>query len=73
MSPGVEAAQAKAGGSAPDPATDKKAKRKARCYPWNPPFHRRGLLKADDSPYPLLIEATRRCNEAVLRLVCGRP
>ena len=37
--------------------------------PWNTQFHRRGLLKADDSPYPLLTEYTRRTNDQVLRLV----
>ncbi len=38
-------------------------------YPWNPQFHRRGLLKADDSPYPALIDATRRTNESVILMV----
>ncbi len=37
--------------------------------PWNPQYHRRGLLKADDSPYSLLIDYTRRTNEQVFRLV----
>ncbi len=38
-------------------------------YPWNPQFHRRGLLKADDVPYSILIDFTRRTNEQVLRKV----
>jgi hypothetical protein len=38
-------------------------------FPWNPQFHRRGLLKADDSPYPLLIDFTRRTNHEVLQSV----
>ncbi len=37
--------------------------------PWNLQFHRRGLLQADDSPYPLLIDYTRRTNEQVSQLV----
>jgi hypothetical protein len=37
--------------------------------PWNPQYHRRGLLKADDSPYSLLIDYTRRTNEQVYNLV----
>jgi len=40
-------------------------------YPWNPQFHRRGLLKADDSEYPILIEHTRQANEAALRRAYG--
>jgi hypothetical protein len=38
-------------------------------YPWNPQFHRRGLLKADDIPYSILIDFTRRTNEQVIRKV----
>ena len=34
--------------------------------PWNPQFHRRGLLKADDTSYPILIDFTRRTNRQLL-------
>ncbi|MGQ9823316.1 MAG: hypothetical protein ACUVQK_15795 [Thermogutta sp.] len=37
--------------------------------PWNPQYHRRGLLKADDTPYPILVDCTRRTNQMVYRLV----
>ncbi|NOY00495.1 MAG: hypothetical protein GXP30_12280 [Verrucomicrobia bacterium] len=37
--------------------------------PWNPKFHRRGLLKADDSPYSVLIDYTQRVNKQVLEQV----
>lgn len=37
--------------------------------PWNTQYHRRGLLKADDTPYPLLVDYTRRTNAQVHRLV----
>ncbi len=37
--------------------------------PWNIQYHRRGLLKADDTPYPLLVDYTRRTNEQVFALV----
>jgi hypothetical protein len=37
--------------------------------PWNIQYHRRGLLKADDSPYPLLTDYVRRTNEQVFTLV----
>ncbi|MBN2450026.1 MAG: hypothetical protein JXR77_06535 [Lentisphaeria bacterium] len=37
--------------------------------PWDPAFHRRGLLKADDTPYPILVEYTQRTNREVYRLV----
>jgi hypothetical protein len=40
--------------------------------PWNPQYHRRGLLKADDSPYPILVDYTRRANEEVYELVYRR-
>ena len=33
--------------------------------PWNPQYHRRGLLKADDTPYPILTHYTRRTNDQV--------
>ncbi|MCL4206145.1 MAG: hypothetical protein KJ000_26980 [Pirellulaceae bacterium] len=33
--------------------------------PWNPQYHRRGLLKADDTPYPILVDYTRRANAHV--------
>ena len=39
--------------------------------PWNPQYHRRGLLKADDRPYPILVDYTRRTNENVYQLVYG--
>lgn len=41
-------------------------------FPWNPQFHRRGLLKADDAPYPILIDFTRRTNAEVMAKVCSR-
>ncbi|MBM4091337.1 MAG: hypothetical protein FJ276_18225 [Planctomycetes bacterium] len=37
--------------------------------PWNPQYHRRGLLKADDTPYPILVDYTRRTNQMVYELV----
>ena len=37
--------------------------------PWNPRYHRRGLLKADDAPYPILVDYTRRTNARVYELV----
>jgi hypothetical protein len=37
--------------------------------PWNPQYHRRGLLKADDAPYPILVDYTRRTNARVYELV----
>ncbi len=37
--------------------------------PWNPQYHRRGLLKADDTPYPLLVDYTRRTNGRVYERV----
>ena len=40
--------------------------------PWNPQYHRRGLLKADDTPYPILVDYTRRTNEEVYELVYQR-
>jgi len=39
--------------------------------PWNPQYHRRGLLKADDSPYPILVDYTRRTNRRVFDSVYG--
>jgi hypothetical protein len=41
--------------------------------PWNIQYHRRGLLQADDTPYPLLADYTRRTNERVFQLVYGSP
>jgi len=38
---------------------------------WNPLFHRRGLLRADDTPYPILVEYTQRTNREVYRLAYG--
>lgn len=38
-------------------------------FPWNPQYHRRGLLKADDAEYPILIQHTRRTNETLLQTV----
>ncbi|MCU0876137.1 MAG: hypothetical protein MUE50_27770, partial [Pirellulaceae bacterium] len=37
--------------------------------PWNPQYHRRGLLKADDTPYPILVDCTRRANARVYERV----
>jgi hypothetical protein len=37
--------------------------------PWNPQYHRRGLLKADDTPYPILVDYTCRTNGCVYELV----
>lgn len=37
--------------------------------PWNTKFHRRGLLKADDSPYSILIDYTKRTNKQVFDMV----
>jgi hypothetical protein len=37
--------------------------------PWNTRYHRRGLLKADDTPYPILVDYTRRTNTRVYELV----
>ena len=39
--------------------------------PWNPQYHRRGLLKADDTPYPILVEYTQRTNAHVYAMVYG--
>ncbi|MEZ5398981.1 MAG: hypothetical protein R2729_04875 [Bryobacteraceae bacterium] len=39
--------------------------------PWNPRYFRRGLLRADDSPYPILAEYTARTNREVYELVYG--
>jgi hypothetical protein len=42
----------------------------ARDYqPWNTRYHRRGLLKADDTPYPILVDYTQRTNKRVHELV----
>ncbi|MBK7930041.1 MAG: hypothetical protein IPJ98_21995 [Bryobacterales bacterium] len=40
--------------------------------PWNPRYHRRGLLKADDTPYAVLSEYTARTNRLVYERVYGR-
>jgi hypothetical protein len=40
--------------------------------PWNTKYHRRGLLKADDTAYPILADYTRRTNTRVYELVYGR-
>ena len=37
--------------------------------PWNTQYHRRGLLKADDSPYFILVDYTRKTNGQVYELV----
>jgi len=37
--------------------------------PWNPQYHRRGLLKADDTPYSILVDYTRRTNARVYERV----
>jgi hypothetical protein len=39
--------------------------------PWNPRYHRRGLLKADETPYPILVEYTQRTNARVYAMVYG--
>ncbi len=39
--------------------------------PWNPQYHRRGLLKADDTPYPILVDYTQRTNREVYKLAYG--
>jgi hypothetical protein len=39
--------------------------------PWNLQYHRRGLLKADDSPYPTLVDYTQRANRQVYQVVYG--
>jgi hypothetical protein len=41
--------------------------------PWNPQYHRRGLLKADDTPYPILVHSTQQTNHRVKSLVYGLP
>ena len=40
--------------------------------PWNPRYHRRGLLKADDTPYSILVDRTRRTNACVYELVYAK-
>ena len=40
--------------------------------PWNPQYHRRGLLRADDTPYPILVDYTRRTHEEVYDAVYQR-
>jgi hypothetical protein len=40
--------------------------------PWNIKYHRRGLLKADDTAYTILADYTRRTNTRVYELVYGR-
>lgn len=37
--------------------------------PWNIKFHRRGLLKVDDTPHSILIEYTQRTNRLVYDMV----
>jgi hypothetical protein len=39
--------------------------------PWDTRYHRRGLLKRDDTPYPILEEFTIKANEMVYELVYG--
>lgn len=39
--------------------------------PWNLNYHRRGLLKADDTLYPILVDFTQRTNRDVYKLVYG--
>jgi hypothetical protein len=39
--------------------------------PWDTKFYRRGLLKADDTPYPILVDYTKRANRAVYEMVYG--
>lgn len=40
--------------------------------PWNVKYHRRGLMKADDSEYPILVRYTQRTNGRVYDLVYGK-
>jgi hypothetical protein len=40
--------------------------------PWNTKYHRRGLLKADDTPYPILVDYTQRTNKQVYETGYGR-
>jgi hypothetical protein len=40
--------------------------------PWNLQFHRRGLLRADDMPYALLVDFTRRAHAQVFDLAYAR-
>jgi hypothetical protein len=39
--------------------------------PWDNRYYRRGLLKADDTPYPILVDYTRRTNNQVFEMVYG--
>ncbi|MFZ5830731.1 MAG: hypothetical protein ACOY3P_11620 [Planctomycetota bacterium] len=39
--------------------------------PWNPQYHRRGLLKADDTPYSIMVDYTQRTHERVYNMVYG--
>ncbi|TWU64561.1 Pectate lyase superfamily protein [Crateriforma conspicua] len=39
--------------------------------PWNTQYHRRGLLKADDTEYPILVQLTQQTNSKVYDLVYG--
>jgi hypothetical protein len=58
--------------AAPHPACIVIHRRTIRDFqPWNIQLHRRGLLHADDSPYPILIEYTKRTNHHVLDRVYG--
>jgi hypothetical protein len=40
--------------------------------PWNVKYHRRGLMKADDSEYPILVRFTQQTNWRVYDLVYGK-
>jgi hypothetical protein len=40
--------------------------------PWDTRYHRRGLLKRDDTPYPILEEFTIRANDMVYQQVYGK-
>lgn len=42
-------------------------------HPWNPQYHRRGLLKADDTAYPILVNYTQQTNRKVKTLVYRCP
>lgn len=37
--------------------------------PWNPQYHRRGLLKVDETPYSILVDYTQRTNQQVYEMV----
>jgi hypothetical protein len=40
--------------------------------PWDTRYYRRGLLKADDTPYPILVDYTKQASKAVFEKVYGQ-